>query len=310
MVSKETMISWMTEDGGAILRDPRNQSIITGYVTFTPERAKAALENNTHNRPMKTTHGQVPSIKDVLEKGLWDANVSKINFEESGVLSDGQHRLAACVVANIPIRCLVTWGIGREAQLVTDRRGARKMADDLAINGKKNATNLAATTRMIYAREVFGLDIYSIINKGQNMSNVSDVVLYDYYTEHSEVIDEVHRMIERIYASVRYLKINRRSLNLLAYEFAKISNDDAEGFWKRLASGVSKDENDPIMMLHKRLFDRARSNTLEIPRTIEAALIIKAWNAYITGEQMLQLKYRSGGDHPEPFPEIKNPYDE
>jgi hypothetical protein len=33
-------------------------------------------------------------------------------------------------------------------------------------------------------------------------------------------------------------------------------------------------------------------------------LIVKAWNAYRAGEPVKVLKYRAGGDKPEPFPEL------
>jgi len=306
MVSKETIIKWMMEDGGAILQDPRNPSILTGYVTFTPERAASALENNVHNRAMGTNR-QVPVLKEVLVGGQWDSNVSKINFEESGVLSDGQNRLYAGMTANVAFRCLVTWGVSREAQLVTDRRGNRKLSDDIAIDGLKDARNVATMARIFYVREEQGTSIQEMLWKSDAMSKVSDIGLYNYFNAHKEEILRARRVADRVRGKVGYLRINTAVLNTLSYEFGKVSEQDADVFWERLGDGVSSIEGDPVLALHKRLLDNAKTRVHKITKGAQAALIIKAWNSFMKGETVSIISYRPGGAHPEPFPSIYNP---
>ena len=134
MVDQTILKRWMLENNGSVLYDAMYDGVFNGYVTFTPERAKSALENNTKNRKLGLNK-QIPPLIEAIENGLWDDNVSKINFDEECVLSDGQNRLEACVRSGNTIRTLVTVGVSKTAQSNTDRRGARTLQDDLTIHG-------------------------------------------------------------------------------------------------------------------------------------------------------------------------------
>jgi len=306
MVTKEIIQKWMLENKGSILQDPEDPEVFTGYVTFTPERASSALESNVRNRKMGTNR-QVPALVEVMEDGLWDSNVSKINFNRNSELSDGQNRLFAGVKSNTTFRCLVTWGVKSTAQLVTDRRGTRTLSDDLSISGYQNVHNLSAIAKIMYLRQQ-GRDVKQIINKGASMNKVPDVSVYNFFLEHEDAVIESQRLATRTYRSVRDLHINGATLNVLAIEFDSINREDARAFWERLSDGITTTEDDPVIMLRKRLSENARSKTSKIPKPVEAALIIKAWNYYIRGETTKCLKFTSGGSNPEPFPEIYNPY--
>lgn len=307
MVTREQIMGWMVEDGGSVLYDTKNPGVFTGYVTFTPDRAKSALENNTHNRKMGTGK-QFPILKNVMQNGLWDANVSKINFEADGTLSDGQNRLYTGMHSQTTFRCLVTWGIDRTAQLVTDRRGARVLSDDLHIAGVKSANRVSAITKVYYFREEKGYEVKTIINKGSVLVSAPDTVLFRYFFDNAEKIKAGQLLVDRVMDSVRDLKISASTMNVLVIEFDKISTHDAAVFWDRLSTGITPAENDPVIMLRKRLSENARAGANKMPRPVEAALIIKAWNFYMSGETPKLLKYTAGGANPEPFPEIYNPY--
>ena len=309
MLDKVTLQEWMSEDNGYVLHDPLHKGVFTGYVNFTPERAKCALENNTHNRTLGVKR-QLPGLMEAMQTGLWNDNVSKINFSSSGELSDGQHRLEACVRSQIPFRTLVTWGVTREAQLVTDRRGARKLADDFSIDGFKDSKNLAAIARILYARDK-GFEVNALINRnGETGIYSSDIVVYYYFLNNEEYVVKMQKLVSRVFSQLRDLQINKSVLNVLAIEFSEISEEDAQAFWDRLRNGITTKEDDPIILLRRRLCDNARNKTNKMPKVVEAALIIKAWNFYMRGESVKQLMYRVGGANPEPFPEIYNPYKE
>lgn len=307
MVTKADVIGWMLEDRGQILVDPDNNNIITGYVTFTPDRARSALENNTRNRKMGAKK-QVPAIKESLLNGMWNANVSTISFAEDSTLSDGQNRLFAVTETGVPMRNLVTWGVEKDAQLVTDRRGTRTLTNDIEIAGFHQANHLAAITRIKYLREEKGLDIKTIINRGYVVSTAaSDVVLFKYFMSHSDEIVEKMKTARRIYFAIRDLDVNMAVINTLSVEFNDINSVDAECFWSKLSTGVATSEWDPVVLLRKRLSENARSQTNKIPAIVMTALIIKAWNLFERGETTMSLKYRSGGASPEPFPKIYDP---
>lgn len=303
MVTKELIKTWMHENKGTILYDPLKYGVFTGYVTWTPARSKMALENNIRNR--KINKSMVNNLSDTMSSNLWDDNVAKINFASNGTLSDGQHRLFSSVKSGCTFRCLVTWGVSMESQIVTDRRGNRTLPQDLEINGFKNTVNLAAIIRADYLLNK-GFSVEQV-NQGGKRVSVSDQVLFNYFANRQDEIIEKERLVAKVYASLRDLKIEKPVLNPLVIELNRISKEDAEAFWKQLGSGVARFENDPIFILRKRFVDDAKSNTSHLPAIVKTALIIKAWNMYMTGTTVKQLKWTAGGSNPEKFPEIYNP---
>ena len=308
MVTETILKQWMTEDNGTILPDPLHPGVFTGYVTYTPDRARNALENNVKNRT-PGRQGQIPSIKESICSGKWDDNVSKINFDSDGVLSDGQNRLIACSDTGINIRVLTTWGVNKTAQHVTDRRGSRKLSDDLTIAGFRNSASLAAMARIQYYKSK-GYTAKQILNRGSQYIKAPDVLVFDFFINNSDQIIQENKRCERIYESVRDLKISGDVLRTLVPEFDSISITDATEFWDRLSSGVTDREDDAIILLRRRLAASSRNTNIKIPNNVVAALIIKAWNMFEIGKPCGTLKFISGGAHPEEFPEIFNPYKE
>ena len=311
MITKEILMSWMLEDDGTILQDPLHPGVFSGYVNFTMDRIDKVLENNTHNRKIgrKT---QLPALCEAIEANLWDDNVAKINFDKDGVLSDGQHRLFGAQRAEKPIRCLVTFGLEKTAQLVTDRRGMRSLKDDLDIAGYKDTYRLAAIGRYVYAREVLGVSVYSWLTRSVKTRVTPDALILKFIGENSERILEMVKRTGRMYEALRWLNIDKAIVNALVYEFDNISYEDATTFWFRLAGvkAMSGEDGDPIDILQKRLKSNLGKGTSKIPKEAMAALIIKAWNLYEKGERVSKLQYTPGGSYPEKFPEIFNPYTE
>lgn len=308
MITKEILQEWMSENNGYILYDKLHKGVFTGYVYFTPERAKSALENNTQNRKVGLK-SQIPSLREALKNGLWDDNVSKINFDKNGILSDGQNRLWACVYEEVPIRTLVTWGVDESTQLSTDRRGTRTLADDLEIRNVKNANKIAAITRILYQRDA-GFTVKQILTRGTGLKQRStvDAMLLSYYLKNTDRITSVSRLTEKVKASVYELHICAEVLNILVNEFNNVNAEDAKCFWERVSTGYTTIENDPITALRKRFIKTADKNKETINKDVQAALIIKAWNYYEKGITIQTLKFASGGAYPEQFPEIYNPY--
>ena len=307
MINANILKQWMLENNGSILYDSLHPGVFSGYVTFTPERAREALENNTRNRKVGE-RSQVPILREALRNGLWDDNVSKINFAKDDTLSDGQNRLVAIVMENISARLIVTYGVDTTAQLVTDRRGARSLTDDIEILGYKDANHLAAITRIRYRTEN-GMSVHDYFTRGKGRSD-SDIILYYYFNDNVETILRKNKIIKAAGRKVNYLKIDGTVLSVLANAFDDISYVDAEAFWKKLGEGLFAEKDDPIYLLHKRFLENAKQKNSDIPKMTMAALIIKAWNFYMRGEKVQTLRFIQGGAKPEQFPEIYNPYND
>ncbi len=105
----------------------------TKVETVTPELARQWLAKNTRNRSIGKT--AVEKLAKEIRDGRWRLTHQGIAFGADGELYDGQHRLHAVVVANVPVKIRVTRGLPPEARDAIDVgvRGSRKAQDVLAI---------------------------------------------------------------------------------------------------------------------------------------------------------------------------------
>lgn len=70
---------------------------------ITPKRAAEMLEANASNRPLSKT--TVRAFAEAMRRGDWLVTHQGIAFDTAGVLVDGQHRVAAIVEADLPVKC-------------------------------------------------------------------------------------------------------------------------------------------------------------------------------------------------------------
>ena len=110
---------------------------------FTPEEAAYVIKNlNTSNRYISPNH--VEMLARDMKSGKWRDNGDPVRFMTDGSLGDGQHRLAACARANVPITVLVVSGLTKEDMLTVDRGRIRSIGDMLAIaHGVRNGRHVA-----------------------------------------------------------------------------------------------------------------------------------------------------------------------
>jgi len=119
--------------------------------TVTPEMAASYLANNEGNRNVRTM--RVKELSGIIQRGEWMVTHQGIAFSRDGRLLDGQHRLLACIDANMPIKIMVTRNVDPQAFSVLDLHGKRSFSDIFGIS-----TNLAACFNFI-ATAFYGLKI-------------------------------------------------------------------------------------------------------------------------------------------------------
>ncbi len=101
-------------------------------MTITPEKALNWLDNaNVHNRNVSETH--VEQLARDMKNGRWQLTHEGIAFNPYGVLLDGQHRLWAIVMADVPIDMHVWFGISGETLEVINGGRVRSLADRLRL---------------------------------------------------------------------------------------------------------------------------------------------------------------------------------
>jgi hypothetical protein len=109
----------------------------TEVVTITPEIATEWLEKNASNRPRRAS--TVGYYAAQMLRGQWQITHQGICFDAQGNLVDGQHRLAAIMLAGVPVAMAVSW-LDRETAamfLAVDCGLTRTVSDILRADKKK-----------------------------------------------------------------------------------------------------------------------------------------------------------------------------
>jgi len=268
--------------------------VMTAMTIITPKQAKDWLENNTHNRKLRT-HQVAAMVRDI-QAGNWNWNGDSIKFADDGTLLDGQHRLHAIVESGQPIESLVIRGLAKTTQATMDTGTKRSGADMLKLNGEKHYTTLAAGLRACILWDA------GMRNMGGGNRVTTNSDLMDYLEAHPEMRDYVDT----------YSKLQRglhipASVGVTAIKlFTEIDPEDAKYFFERLASDEGHYRGDPIYEARRALKDNAdtTSNTrASRTSTWKMAIVIKAWNKFRNGETIKVMTYRPGGANREKFPE-------
>jgi len=101
-------------------------------VTVTPDMARKMLERNEGNRPKKKH--VVARYAAVMLAGNWSLSPDGLIFGRDGRLLQGQHRLNAVIVADVPVDFVVWTNVDDNVFRVLDRGVVRTASDALGID--------------------------------------------------------------------------------------------------------------------------------------------------------------------------------
>lgn len=95
-------------------------------ITITPDMAQTMLEKNMENN-RRVNHDIVRRYARIMKAGGWNLTHQGIAFDNKGWLIDGQHRLEAIILANVPVTMMVTYGVERaEGEALTIDMGRKR----------------------------------------------------------------------------------------------------------------------------------------------------------------------------------------
>lgn len=244
----------------------------------TPDIARAWLERNTHNRPVRFRH--VESLARDMHNDRWHYDGSAIRFFDDGGLADGQHRLLAVVDSGRTVPFLVVPGLDRAAQEVVDTGARRSTGDALALRGESNATLLAAVSRLAVIAEQGGL-------AANNVKPTPQEVL-DWIDAHAD-----------IRAYVRQANVQRKHFDFppavagfCMWRLAQIDTFEAARFFSDMVEMKLGGQDDPVAALARRFRSASRENE-RLSAAQCVSLIFRAWNARRRGEVLSRLSVAS-----------------
>lgn len=116
-------------------------------IEITPEIAKKWLGQNTASN-RKVSKRTVEAYAREMKAGRWHTTHQGIAFNQAGELIDGQHRLNAILLAEVPIEMYVYTGLPVEYNAPIDQGYNRRVDQILGISSRK-----ASIARSVWALE-------------------------------------------------------------------------------------------------------------------------------------------------------------
>lgn len=277
-------------DAGDVMRlisDPKRRA--THHVLLYPDAAATLLELN--RRPRRLDKRRVEGHVQAIRGGTWLLTTSGIGIDWDGDLSNGQHRLTACVETGHAIEITVHTGLDPASRYVEDTGKPRSFHDTLMVSGlAEHATSIdAAVARLIWRYE-HGL----LLTTGRDAVVPNDLLVR--YVEDVITGSELHRVGNVGKALKKRIPGgNATALGAFSY-LVRRDPDRSEAFVGRVATGAGLSEHDPELTLRTLVANRVRGDNRGAP--YQLAVIVKAWNARQLGRQLRYLTVRADEAQP------------
>ncbi len=255
----------------------------TETLEITPAIAAYILaHHNVKNRSIRLN--RVAELVRVIKNAKWRLTSQGISFSRDGFLNNGQHRLAACIEANMSIIVRVTWGEERDVFDVLDTGSLRRAGDVLQSLGYKDVNELGATARLAHYMS-------TSVEKIRN-DQVVDII------QNNPAFHELSCLGSNI------SKKFRTSSSGILYALAQIKtkskrSDDLHLFCSQLIEGAMLPKHSPILALRDGLinkrFDSGIRGGLRRSEAVSACFI-KAWNAWFIGADIKILRFNKNNE--------------
>jgi len=261
---------------------------------ISPKLAAEYLETQEQNRPQ--AFKRVDAISSAILRGEWLENGETVKFNGNGRLIDGQHRLAAIVKAGRSVPVWVIRGLPSGAQETVDIGSTRTVGNMLAIRGIQSANEIAGAARIIWTYRRAG-ELYpaGAILRAPTPQEIIALI------DAEPTLPEWVRWGGTISRKDRSLRLSRTVIAAVGFIFSSVSTEqEAKAFFDQLLTPVN--QTDATAVLRKRLQQQGFHTQIH-PR-VRLALVVKAWNAWVSGERPARLTWRAGGATKEEFPQI------
>jgi hypothetical protein len=264
------------------------------FLTITPDLAAHWLHRNAGSVNRRYKHYVARKYARDIQAGKWTMTCQGIEFAPDGTLLNGQHRLHAIIMADMPLTLLVGFNVQPEAQRNIDTNAARTLFDLFTLAGVGDAGIVSTLVRVLCMVEKAGTwEAYHDYSW-----NPTRAECWEYWEKHQDIPEVV--------PLTRALRIclHASIAGPLLYATSRAHPVEAHKFWKGLADGVGLGGSDVRHLLRERLIrDRQNKHARMVEKDI-VAFTIKAWNCYLEGKEghWTTLRWRSQGPVPEPFP--------
>lgn len=260
------------------------REVFSEVVDVTPEIARLFLGGNEANRTITNSH--VAKLAADIADDRWDLNGESIKIARDGRLADGQHRCHAVIMADKPIRTVVTFGVDYDSRVTTDQGKSKTVGDYLAMShGTHFANNAAAVARILLMQR---LGVRGNGGLGGRGNPVTKTRIFAEYEAHQKDIDSAvsyfgSRLSSRVLGGVSTLAavlvlLRRRS-------------PSADDFIEKFVTGSDLSAGDPILAARDRMI---REPNMRVPDRI--TLLTKAFDAWLAGRDVTKFIVKTRKD--------------
>lgn len=261
-----------------MIQQNQNSNVRVTTETITPEKAKKLLSNVNNVRTPLRPH--VVTLARAMRDNKWEMNGNPIKINASGQLIDGEHRLRACLESNSPFRTLVAYGIESCNTIDTAYR-ARTAGQILGKAGTKNAVGVGSAATLLWMHQNVGFE------------NLAGKFVRPAIAEIVEVVNANPGLTD---STIEALKVNRQSripappLALIHFLSMQKYREKVEPFLTEITFGAGLQRGSASYALRERFVRTSKTNRIDYFPAV--ALVFKAWNSYVNGENIYQLRWQ------------------
>lgn len=249
----------------------------SSVVVIDPTTARRWLGQNSSNRNLRPLH--VSRLARDMKEGRWELTGAPIQFAFDGRLLDGQHRLHAVIEADLSIPFFVVRGLRPEAQMVIDTAIKRSLADQLKLSGYEHPNVLAAGARLAFAW------LHGRLN--QPRASISDPEVREFVDDNPGIQSSALVVWKTRHGG---MDVNPSVLCASIWILTEAGHDwdSVVEFFVSIAENRTEGVGDPRNTLSQRLaYARRQRERLEAESQL--SMVIRAFNAYVTGKQLMRL---------------------
>lgn len=266
-------------------------TMTTEFIVVDADLARIWLETTPpHQRRLSKV--TVDAYAADMRNGRWRETAEPITFDVNGALIQGRHRLAAVVQSGARIRFLIVRGAPANSFAVIDT--GRKRTAGQFIDGAYQHTMVAAA-RILFAVEK-RMTVPQQYKPWGRMAIDDQIDYVKTWPELTTWVSECDRASRRSQIGTKFL------LAVVAQADRTEHADHIEGFLEGVREGTAADwrsQGDPRHAVREKFLTTNISyNTVVTAQDAGYSLVVKAWNAYVLGQQLSRnsLKVRPGSD--------------
>lgn len=244
---------------------------------ITPEMAQRILVAQPRQRPVNAKN--LTKLCTAIKKGQFVRTHQGISFDEDGALSDGQHRLTACVETQTPIEVVCFFNEPRGLFSALDGGAVRDLGVNAYLAGHiddpRNRSLLVSAARFLWAYDQGSNPVHAATRQGWDDDALAAVLL-----RHAGLPGMIDRVGTRS-------KLPRSPLVALFTLFSEANEKRAAVFIHQVLTGENLKAGDPAHTLRENAIHSSGGTGKS--RIELAYRIARAWNHYIAGNKAQRL---------------------